>query len=123
MVPKAVARNRMVLARSGPLDLRPQAEVHSARKSATPRLIRRRASQQDQVLGCRSVPSRQVGVALRNSCGLRRHLNSPALPTERRNHVLLSRATAAIPWEQLDGDKRTRFVGEEVLSPKQRLSL
>ena len=41
-----------------------------------------RASQQDQVLGCRSVQSRQVGVAL---------------------------------W--------TRFVGEKVLSPKQRLLL
>src|SRR5262249_43722489 len=65
----------------------------------------------------------QVGVALRNSFGLRRHGNSPALPTKRRNHVLLSRTTAAIPWKQLDGDKRTRFVGEKVLAPKQRLSL
>jgi hypothetical protein len=82
-----------------------------------------RASQQDQVLGCRSVQSRQVGVALRNSFGLRRHVNLPALPTKRRNHVLLSRTTAAIQWKQLDGDKRTRFVGEKVLSPKQRLSL
>src|SRR5262245_300246 len=51
------------------------------------------------------------------SFGLRRRVNSPALPDKRRNLGLLSGTTAAIQWQQLHGDKRAQFVGEKVVSP------